>query len=509
MQKNLERAAALISIVLLLLCFIPVMYLGRYNHPTGDDYFYGAETHLVWEETGSLARTISAAAQGVAEQYQLWQGTYSALFLMYLPPNLFGDEYYSMITAVILLLLAGSIFYFWKPVLCDGLRTSKQVWIGSSAVLSMLCLEAVPSQGESFFWYNGSMYYTGFWAGTLFFWGILLRYVKEQKKYRLVLLALLAVFLAGGNYVSLLPCLLLSGTLSVGFSYLRFHAEKGRKQLESCKSINQKTVVSLWGITFLMLAGLAVSAAAPGNRVRQDGMWKIPAWKAVLKSLLQGVNYVREWTSLWWLLAAVCMTPFLWQYFKKTPFRFPCPLVVIGYFYGVFCSMACPLFYTMNSTGPARAVAICFYSYQIFSFLSYGYFLGWFCRKWKERGEQGLLQKWENRTGNFAGKHTAAAVWAVFLAVLIVLLLGTGQAENATTTLAVKLLASGEAAAYDREYQQRLQILESQDTGEVVLQPFLHQPAMLYVGDFPGDSADETNRKAAQYFKKESVRVEY
>ncbi len=39
--------AAGVMLLLLFVCLFPVMYLGRYNHPTGDDYYYGAKTKLL------------------------------------------------------------------------------------------------------------------------------------------------------------------------------------------------------------------------------------------------------------------------------------------------------------------------------------------------------------------------------------------------------------------------------------------------------------------------------
>ena len=39
--------------------------------------------------------------------------------------------------------------------------------------------------------------------------------------------------------------------------------------------------------------------------------------------------------------------------------------------------------------------------------------------------------------------------------------------------------------------------------------PYEHQPEMLYVGDFGGSPEDETNRKVAQYYHKNSVCVDY
>ena len=79
------------------------MHLGWYNHPVGDDYYYGAETRTVWEATGSILKTLAAAGRGTAYQYEHWQGTYSAMLLMHLPPNLFSEDAYKLVTPVILL----------------------------------------------------------------------------------------------------------------------------------------------------------------------------------------------------------------------------------------------------------------------------------------------------------------------------------------------------------------------------------------------------------------------
>lgn len=35
-----EKLAAYILLFLMAAGLLPVMYLGRYNHPTGDDYYY-------------------------------------------------------------------------------------------------------------------------------------------------------------------------------------------------------------------------------------------------------------------------------------------------------------------------------------------------------------------------------------------------------------------------------------------------------------------------------------
>ena len=260
MKNKLAKWKPYIFLAVLLASLVPLVWLGRYNYPTGDDYYYGTEAHLVWQQTGSIPQAISAACAGVAKSYQIWQGTYSALFLMYLAPNAFSNTAYHLVTFVILLLLCGSIFYLLRPLVCHFLPGICGEWITISSVFSFLCIQTVAFQSDSFYWYNGSMYYTGFFAVTLFFLGTLLRYLYNGKKILMLPLLLFAIFLGGGNYVSLLPCMLFVVTVTFLLLLQR----------------NKKTYVC--GITSaVLLLSFAVSAMAPGNQVRQDGMWKIPA----------------------------------------------------------------------------------------------------------------------------------------------------------------------------------------------------------------------------------------
>ena len=444
MKNNFAKWKPYIFLAILLLSLIPLIWLGRYNYPTGDDYYYGAETHLVWQQTGSIIQTLDAACAGVADSYQIWQGTYSALFLMYLAPNVFSNTAYHLVTFVILLLLCGGIFYLLCPLFRRFLPGTCGEWITVSSILSFLCIQTVEFQCDSFYWYNGSMYYTGFFAVTLFFLGTLFRYLDNGKRILLLPLLLFAVFLGGGNYVSLLPCMLLSVTIT-----LLLLLQKNKKAY-------------ICGITsVVLLLSFAVSAIAPGNHVRQSGMWKIPAWKAIAKCLLQGIRYTLAWTGLWWVLAALLLLPvFLRILQKKNGAFFSHPILFTGYAYGLFCSMSCPLFYTMNSTGI-----------------------------------------------EVSGKLNTSRYLA--MAVLLFSILCTGLWQETSAMKAIRVLTDGEAAAYAAEYEDRLLLLNDPEVTDVVLTPFTHQPALIYTGDLPGDPEDPTSRKVAQYFQKTSLYVNY
>lgn len=208
-MRQYEKYMPYFLLFLALAGLLPVMHLGWYNHPVGDDYYYGAETRTVWEDTGSILKTLAAAGRGTAYQYEHWQGTYSAMLLMHLPPNLFSEDAYKLVTPVILLLLGGGIFYLLRAVICGLLKGSSGLWLGASSLLTLLSVQTVPFQGESFFWFNGSMYYTGFYGLTLFFFGLVVNYIVTPEKHHIPALLLLAFFLAGGNYVSLLPAFLI------------------------------------------------------------------------------------------------------------------------------------------------------------------------------------------------------------------------------------------------------------------------------------------------------------
>lgn len=486
-DKEYGKTAACILLVVLLISLLPIMYLGRYNHPTGDDYYYGAATRRVWVDTGSLLQTMEAAVQGVKTEYMQWQGTYSAMFLMYLPPNVFGHGGYIWVTPIILTMLTGSIFYLLHTIICCLLGGSRQLWLSSASIISLLSIQTVPWQGESFFWYNGSMYYTGYLAITFFFCGLVCHYLHKPRWAYIPVLVLLAAFLGGGNYVSLLPTLILM--LSLTAVLIIRHSSK------------------CWGIgiaSATLLAGLALSAKAPGNVMRQEDMWNIPAWKAIAKALVQGIHYFRAWAGAWWLLGIIILTPIIWNAWRSVRFTFPYPVPVIGYIYGIFCSMSCPTFFTMNSTGPARVVAIVYYGFILATFICYAYLLGYLRRRWDERADEGEENhgEWEVKLRR-GGSHLLGV-----MAVLLVLLLGMrGDVYETTTAKALKSLTNGEAKAYAEEYEARIQLLEDDAIMEVVLKPYEHRPDMLYVGDFSSNPTEPTNQRVAQFFGKQSVRV--
>ena len=496
-MKYYKKLVSTLTFCLLLLGMLPILYLGTYNHPTGDDYHYGVETHHIWDSTHNMIQVIKAACEGVATQYQIWQGTYSAMFLMYLPPNIWGDTAYHLITAVILLLLCGGIFYLLRKVLCGWLKASAAVWVTVSSIVAMLWIQTVDFQSESFFWYNGSMYYTGFFAVTLFFFGLLCSYLQKGGWPRILLLCVLAVFLAGGNYVTFLPATI----LCVSLSGLLLRYKQNRRLLP------------LLPVYVCLFAGFAINATAPGNQVRQSGMWQISPILAILKSLRQGIYFLVGMTDLWFVIALVLITPLLWDTYNHVSFQFRYPLLVMGFSYGVMCSAFCPTFYTMNSTGPARAVAVMYYIYVLFIVFCYAYGLGYVRRVWREKfsasGQKSTNINQADAGEAFPNTRRYQICFCILLFGLFAFQTASGAWRECTAARAIRCLASGDAAAYEAEYQERMAILNDPSVQTVVFQPYRVQADLLYIGDLTGDPEHPTNQRVAAYFDKESVMVEW
>lgn len=481
-MKTYTKLVSYISLCLFIATLIPLLTLGWYNHPTGDDYDYGVETKHEWESSHNLISVFKAAADGVREQYYGWQGTYSAMFLMYLPPNIFGANAYRFVTPAILSLLIAGLFFLTHRLLCGLLKASRREWIAIASLLSFLCIQSTPFASESYYWYNGSMYYTGYLGISLLFLGILCILPNQPRIFPCIISCLLALFLAGGNYVSLLPTMLLSFTC-LGLVF--FKKVPGKYCL-------------IAPCAFLCI-GFLISAMAPGNQVRQNDLWKIPAVTAILKSIRQGFYFLRGWTSLWLLLVLFILTPIFWNICKRLSFGFPYPFLVIGYGFGILCSTACPTYYTMNSTGPARAAAIMFYAFMLFLFFAYFYFLGFLHRVLGSRN-----MALETKLRELGWKPFLIALPILFL---LTLLFGNVPAQNFAR--ASKALLSGSAAAYEKQYRERLLILSDPAQRDIVFTPYESPTDLIYVGDFTGDPNNSTNQRIAAYFDKDSIRVKY
>lgn len=494
--EKYEKYAAWFFFGLMLLCLIPMAVLGFYNHPLGDDYHYGYRAIMAWRENENVFDVLKAAAAGTAEQFHIWQGTYSAMFLMHLPPQILGDFFYKLYPTVLLICFTGGLFYLTHALLCTLYKASKEAWILISSLLVLLCTQQVPLTGETFYWYNGSMYYTGFLACTFVFWGLLIKMLAKPTVLKTVVLGALALFIAGGNYTSLLPTMIILVLMLVCYGY-KFFVKK-----EPVK----KHFILLAVISLSMLAGFMISVLAPGNALRQATSWKISPISAILKSIYHSARYCIYWNGIWSVLFVIFATPTMLKVVKGCTWKFKYAPIVCGLIFGIYCSASTPTFYAQNNGGAARVFCLVYYLMILAQAMIYFYALG---------ALYGLLQ---NSKKEKLAKEPIKVCMGVTGAVLVLLVLGLTICRpwreayvKPHALTATQALLNGDAAYYDSQYRERVAVLQDASVQDAVLTP-LDVPSTLhyslFLGDLSTDASSDVNQKVAEIYGKRSVRVE-
>lgn len=476
---NILKWIAIAALVILVVSVIPLMILGRYNHALGDDFDYGQYAKIALDN-GSFFSAIAEAAKGTANQYNIWQGTYSAMFLMHLPPQIFGDFFYKFYPTILIGTLVASVFVLMHPLIIKVMKAPAEMWLIISSVIAFVFVEQVPLMGETFYWYNGSMYYTGFFALTLIFFGLLIRFLLDEKIVYIAVLSLLGLFIAGANYASLIPSLIIMVLIIA---------------LLIIKKNSKKRIIGAAFITAFMLIGLAISVLAPGNSLRQDTSFGTSPVKAVLKSLLQAFNYLRGWNSVWMYLGLLLITPIFIMIIRRMNFDFKLPLLFCVFDFGILASASCPTFYAQNNGGAARVFDLSWYMLVLFVYSAWFYLLGWSVKHLKVNDRAMVIR--------------GCSAVVLFFVLLSIFNPPHKSYIQLNSVQAIIAMANGDAASYEAQYQERVKMIESDEQDLVFTKYDVPDSLMyvLYLGDLSDNPSDLGNVAFANYYHKKSVRV--
>lgn len=475
-KKRLSYTSILIMLIfVLILSLVPLLAEARYNVPSADDYSYGVRAHKAYTESGSLIAAVRAAIEEARGAYYSWQGSFSAIFMMALQPAVFGEQYYSLGTWLLLGTLVAGCFALCIALFSGIFGIEKRAGAIVGAVLSVACIQLVPHPVQAFFWYNGSVYYTFFFGLSLLALALGIHTVKKGGVWQQILLSLTAFFIGGGNYVTAL-----STSIIAVFSILLLLIIKNRAF--------KRLIVP----TALLLIAFFISADAPGNAVRQSEVAGVDpnAVKAVLDSFAYGAEYIVRFMRLPLVGALIFLLPIFRRGAAHTAFDFKYPWLVTLFSYCFMSAMFCPTAYALDSVGESRLTNIIFYAYVLLLMINLFYWIGWFVRR-RNRGSD--------------EKNIAALpireLLPVFALCLTLCLLGS----NYSSAHALKSLYTGEAAAYYRCAQERFEILKDENITDAKLYGFPCQPYLLYFDDITTDSSDWRNLSVSSYYGKNTV----
>ena len=487
MNKKQLKRVTIAAMVILILSIIPILWIGQYLHPFSDDYVFGAEAHKVWNTTHSLTACMVAAWDVAVSMYHIWQGTYSACFLMALQPGAFGV--YWLVPILLLSSLIASTFTLLYMIMRKVLHTTMLEYLFVSTIFVLINVQFVYSSYDAFYWYNGAMYYTLYYSLSLFLASLLIAYELSSTKRKYLIggaSIVLAVFIAGGNFVSGFG---MAAILFVAITILWLEQKHMPKFL-----------VSIFAI---YLISFAFSILAPGNAFRELAVkeYRPQIFEALAITINKGLGFITDRIVSVMSLTFLTLVPMVSRLAHKSSFKFSHPWLCIFISLGLYCSFFLPHCYAMGYEGPNRVQNV--YTYALFWFILVNmyYLSGAYIRKIEAKTP---LSTAINQVVNAVKMKYNKTLRFSYLYAVIILLLAV-ILKPSTTNRTLSLLVHGKIQRSDQEMKERESILSSTVNSVIELKPLTTKlPSDTHYDALP-DPGYWVNQAIAMYYGKSEV----
>lgn len=478
-EKKLATAFTVVFVVSLL----PLLYMCRYVHATGDDYGYGAATHAAWSATHSLIEAFKASVGTIEKFYIGWQGTWSSILFFTLQPEVFMPGAYWIVPILMigLTILGTSLVVYYLLVKKAGFPVTTFLIVDCSILFAIL--QFIPSTKSAIFWYNGTAHYIIPYFLAMVSIYCFLKFTDTYRR-RYWLGAFLCMMLLGG--ASYLAALLAPIVL---FYILLFQVKKRPK--------------SLWLLIPLAVegVGLTVSMLAPGNQVRGGEELAFSVGKAagtIVEAFKQGVftagSYIKEKPLVFVML--ILMTVFVAEEAlrRERKFFFRYPLLFIVLMFCLYCAMFTPALYAGTDVSGGVPNTI-FQVFILTASASLIYTAGWAAGKLRTRSSGGKLYL------RFRCWVTAP----VILICLVVLIICRSGIREMTAVQCISYVRSGQAEDYRIQMEERLELLLDDTLKEVYLPEINQDQGPLMHMEVMPDPEEWTNRVTAEFYGKDKI----
>lgn len=528
------RRLSYLLIVIYALSLIPVLVIGKYDYPSADDFSMGLGTRLVYEATGSLLAVAGKILSETVRYYRTWIGYFTSCLFTTVSPATFGEAWYALTPAVILLALHVGVAVFFYALMEKALGMNRYVRRCMTVLALFLMVQRMPEGSlrvEAFYWYSGAGNYTlTFSAGLLYlaFYVLSVCGVRSKKRSLFLVLACIMGFLAGGgNYLSALSFAVVSVLFAV---YL---VKRKTRQGENSRMGTLCVIGSLLPAAFY-LCGFAVSCLSPGNRIRGGEAEGYGALKSILLSLYYTLSYpLNQWMN-WAVLLILALTGVIfWMGFTEIEFSeanakaggaaapekagngaqavqlgFTAPFPAAVLAYGIVSCVVTPALYAQGNMDAGRIQSTFWLHAVLVLLLLEWYLVGGLYRRFSKEQNASAVSCLQNASAASCLRNGAGGfVRAILLFFIVFSLLAVkGNPDFYTGTSAVSELLDGSAAQYGRENEERLRILKNSEEQDAVLPRYTVQPNLLYFEDVSEDPDDWINQKMSEYYGKNSIR---
>ena len=545
------RRLSYLLIVIYALSLIPVLVIGKYDYPSADDFSMGLGTRLVYEATGSLLAVAGKILSETVRYYRTWIGYFTSCLFTTVSPATFGEAWYALTPAVILLALHVGVAVFFYALMEKAFGMNRYVRRCMTVLALFLMVQRMPEGSlrvEAFYWYSGAGNYTlTFSAGLLYlaFYVLSVCGVRSKNRSLFLILACIMGFLAGGgNYLSALSFAVVSVLFAVYLVNMKTRQGENSRMGRLC-------VIGRLLPAAFYLCGFAVSCLSPGNRIRGGEAEGYGALKSILLSLYYTLSYpLNQWMNWAVLLILALAGVIFWMGFAEIEFsganakaggaaasekagetvrgaaasekagetvrgaaasekagsgaqavqlRFAAPFPAAVLAYGIVSCVVTPALYAQGNMDAGRIQSTFWLHAVLVLLLLEWYLVGGLYRRFSKEQNASAASCLRNGAGGF--------VRAILLFFLVFSLLAVkGNPDFYTGTSAVSELLDGSAAQYGRENEARLRILKNPREQDAVLPRYTVQPNLLYFEDVSEDPGDWINQKMSEYYGKNSIR---
>lgn len=552
------RRLSYLLIVIYALSLIPVLVIGKYDYPSADDFSMGLGTRLVYESTGSLFAVAGKILSETVRYYRTWIGYFTSCLFTTVSPATFGEAWYALTPAVILLALHIGVAVFFYALMEKALGMNRYVRRCMTVLALFLMVQRMPEGSlrvEAFYWYSGAGNYTlTFSAGLLYlaFYVLSVCGVRSKNRSLFLVLACIMGFLAGGgNYLSALSFAVVSVLFTVYLVKRKTsQGENSRMGMPGKSGLSDRSgggcrIGRLLPAAFY-LCGFAVSCLSPGNRIRGGEAEGYGALKSILLSLYYTLSYpLNQWMNWAVLLILALAGVIFWMGFAEIEFsganagargaaasekpdekvrgaaasetgsgaqavqlRFAAlfPAAVLAY--GIVSCVVTPALYAQGNMDAGRIQSTFWLHAVLVLLLLEWYLVGGLYRRFSKEQNVSAASGLQNASAASCLRNGAGGfVRAILLFFVVFSLLAVkGNPDFYTGTSAVSELLDGSAAQYGRENEERLRILKNPGEQDVVLPRYSVQPNLLYFEDVSEDPGDWINQKMSEYYGKNSIR---
>ena len=490
------KKATIVILLILAISYIPILLVSGYAFPTTDDFVYGKAVHDVFENGGSIGTAIQAAIEQAEFKFETWQGSFGAIFLMAFQPAVFGEEWYFLTTIIMLGILTLGMLLFLQELLVKWLKADRWQFLFISAILIFMTVHFCYDPVESFYWYNGAIYYTFFYSLSLILWTLVLMAMRNEKAlprtiYTIITIVLSA-FIGTGNYTTALCTLLVLALITAVLT----------------KNKDKRAILT--GLVLVVgLITLIISVTAPGNAIRQAQTNGMNPVFAIIMSFALGAYIIFNSATFPTVIGFIAVTPLIYRLAKNSKQYIKHPLWFSVLSFGAFCSQCTPPLYGLGFYVPERLLNIIYFSVYILVLLN----IYVWCSYLVHRSDVGKPEKLIKLVQNNST--------VVFLSALLLFgataLCTCKISKDANGVVleglpfgaeAVWELINGDAKDFAETNTKRLEILTDTTQTDVIIPRYSTKPYLLYIDDCINDPSDWRNKAISQYYNKNTIKVQ-